>query len=96
MPRDDRSDRECIASVAGAIPNTRLHLAEKAPRALSLSSRASSRILVRSRAGGREPEAAKQPETAEELEELRRPNGRRRPKVQPNPLCRATPEALVT
>jgi hypothetical protein len=38
-------------------------------------------ILFSSRAGGREPEAAKQPETAEEFEELRRPNGRKQSSI---------------
>ncbi len=63
------------------LPKKRLLLASEDLTASSLSFQASTGILIRTRAGSPEPEAAKQPETAEELEELRRPTGWRQPSI---------------
>jgi hypothetical protein len=74
------------------MPKTPSLLPVLGARVPSLGSLAAAGILLGSRAGGREPEAAEQPETAEELEELHGPTGRRlssiaqRAQVKPKPL----------
>ena len=80
-PKRDRWRKLFPIPSGGMRSNKHLLLTVPAARGICFRIAASAANLPRSRAGGREPEAAKQPETAEELEGLRRPTGRRRPSI---------------